>query len=95
LFCWRVFFLQQLCKPRAKTLHEEWMHHDALPQDNIHLGFALPPLRHHHHHHNPCFRQTKLPDSLQKKWLILIGYPETGKLRGFFLPTWREVMERS
>lgn len=53
----------------------------CLPQDNIHLGFALPPPC---HHHNLCFRQRKLPDSLQKKWLILIGYPETGKWGEFF-----------
>ncbi len=48
----------------------------CLPQDNTHLGFALPPPC---HHHNLCFRQRKLRDSLQKKWLISIGYPETGK----------------
>jgi hypothetical protein len=44
-------------------------------------SFALPPPC---HHHNLCFRQRKLPDSLQKKWLILNWLSRNREIRGIF-----------
>jgi hypothetical protein len=76
LFCWRVFFLQQLCKPREKTLHEEWMHHDA-----CHKTIPTWVLPFHCHATTTTYVLDKENCQIVCKrndW-SLIGYPETGE----------------